>query len=309
MMANLESGITAKLIDRPNDVDFSDVFAYTQEQYEQVLADWAAAHPPEDVNEQYYQDANTAGMVGDAGMTAEQLYGNRDDPNTSEYFQSSGDMNDADFADFSSDPNKMAIPGPYGEPWPLVTRPVELEIGTAIVTIEMEDENAKLPLIWGTNSDKDKQRDVDAAIDTFCEWMKMDWQQIDNLKRDLKKIGEIRPYKAGTPLTVAATPVAEANNRTDPNVVRKGLSRSNRRGRQQSPATPPPQSQQQQTAQSGTVGQLSSVVRLFHSSMIEIEPLAIPYLKTEQRTESVLKYMSRWVRDTGQCKYCAATDT
>ena len=45
-MVSLESGMTAKLIDRPNDPDFSDVFSYTQEQYERFLAEWAADHPP-----------------------------------------------------------------------------------------------------------------------------------------------------------------------------------------------------------------------------------------------------------------------
>ncbi len=39
---------------------------------------------------------------------------------------------------------------------------------------------------------------------------------------------------------------------------------------------------------------LNEFARLLRSSMIDIEPLAQPYIKTEQRTESVLKYMSRW---------------
>ncbi|MDO8302336.1 MAG: type II secretion system protein GspK, partial [Sedimentisphaerales bacterium] len=160
------------------------------------------------------------------------------------------------------------------------------EIGTATVTIEIEDENAKLPLIWGTNSDESKQREVDAAITTFCEWMKMDWQQIDTLKRDLKKIGQLKVYKAGT-LKINNTAPAVPADSTDSNAVRKGLTRQGRRRQPQ----PPPQAQ---TAKGGVAEQLGSMVRLLHSSMIDTESLAVPYVKTEYRTESTLKYMSRW---------------
>ena len=300
--ASLESNITAKLIDRPNEPDFSDVFAYTQEQYERFLAEWAAAHPPKDTYEQYgqydqYEDANYPSMRRDFNsMDRTKFPDDLSDANMEQYQRSFGDMSDADMAEWYSDPNKMAIPGPYGPPWPLLARPIELEIGTAKVTIEIEDENAKLPLIWGTNSDKEKQREVDAAIGTFCEWMNMNWEQIDALKRDLKKIGEVRPYKAGAPLTVTA-PVAGTSSPADANAARAGQSRRSRRR----PTTPAQQQQQQQkslspqAAKDNAAGaQLNEFVRLLRSSMIDIEPLAQPYIKTEQRTESTLKYVSRW---------------
>jgi hypothetical protein len=295
--ASLASSITTKPIDRPNDPDFSDVFAYTQEQYERYLAEWLAAHPPKNAYEQYgqYEDANDLSRTKNFNsIDRTKFSGDMNDANMAQYAQSLGDMNDANAADWSRDPNRMAIPGPYGPPWPLVAKPIELEIGTAKVTIEIEDENAKLPLIWGTNSDKDKQREVDAAIGTFCEWMNMNWQEIDILKRDLKKIGEVRPYKAGTPLTVTAAPAADANASKDPNAVRAGLSRRSRR----KPPNPAQQQQQQaqltQAAKNDDNAQLNEFVRLMRSSMIDLEPLAQPYIKTEQRTESTLKYVSRW---------------
>lgn len=284
-MASLESGITAKLIDRPNDIDFSDVFSYTQQQYERFLAEWAAAHPPKDIYDQYgrYEDANA---VGDFNAAGRGFYGDMNDTAAAGYFQSRGDMNDANFADRSQDPNTMAIPGPYGQPWPLAAKPVELEIGDAKVTIEIEDENAKFPLIWGTNTDKDKQREVDAAIATFCEWMNMNFEQIDILKRDLKKIGEAKPYKAGAVMIAADT-----NSRTEPNAVKAGADRRSRRRPQQTAQQQPAQPQAGKTAADTSLGDF---VRLFHSSMINVEPLAQPYIKTEQRTESILKYISRW---------------
>jgi hypothetical protein len=294
-MVSLESGITAKLIDRPNDIDFSDVFSYTQEQYERFLAEWAAAHPPKDSSDQYgqygqygqYEDAND---VGDFNTMGRQFYGDMNDAAAAGYFQSSGDMNDANFADWSQDPNKMAIPGPYGQPWPLAAKPIELEIGDAKVTIEIEDENAKLPLIWGANTDKDKQQEVDAAIDTFCEWMNMNFEQIDTLKRDLKKIGEAKPYKAGAVMIAAATADANPNSRTDSNAVKAATDRRSRRR----PPQPAQQQPQQQAGKTAADTSLGDFVRLFHSSMIDVEPLAQPYINTQQRTESVLKYISRW---------------
>jgi hypothetical protein len=297
VLVNLEGGITATPIDRPNEPDFSDVFAYTQEQYERFLAEWVAAHPPkENIYEQYgqYEDANNFSMVRDFNSIDRAKFpDDLNDANMAQYLHSLGDMNDANMGDWSRDPNKMGIPGPYGPPWPLVIRPIELEIGTAKVTIEIEDENAKLPLIWGVNGDKEKQREVDAAIDTFCEWMNMSWEQIDNLKRSLKKIGEVKPYNAGAVVTVTAD--AGAAGRTEPNAVRAGLSRRSRRRSTTPPAAPlTPLATPQQATKSDATGRLGEFVRLFHSSNIDLEPLAQPYIKTEQRTESILKYMSRW---------------
>jgi DNA uptake protein ComE-like DNA-binding protein len=289
-MATLESGITAKLIDRPNDIDFSDVFSYTQEEYERFLEEWAAAHPPKDSNDQYdqygqYEDANS---FGEFNRMNRQFYGDMNDSDMAGYFQSFGDMNDANFADLSQDPNTMAIPGPYGQPWPLAAKPIELEIGEAKVTIEIEDENAKLPLIWGTNTDKEQRQEVDAAIDTFCEWMNMSFDQIDAFKQDLQKIGEIKPYKAGS--IVMAGAIADANSRAEPNTAKPATDRRSRRR----PAQPAQQPTAPQAAKSTADTTLGDFVRLCNSSKINLEPFAQPYIKTEQRTESALKYMSRW---------------
>jgi DNA uptake protein ComE-like DNA-binding protein len=164
-------------------------------------------------------------------------------------------------------------------------QPVELEIGNAKVTIEIEDENAKLPLIWGANSDKDKQQEVDAAISTFCEWMNISAEQTDTLKKNLYDIGQIKTYTAGTAAAAAAV-AADANRNTSPQAAQAGRSR---RTRSQQAAK-----QQQSAAGSTGSTQISDFVRLFHSTMLDTEPFAQPYLKTPQRTESALKYMSRW---------------
>jgi Tfp pilus assembly protein PilX len=284
-------GMAAKPISRPNEPDFSDVFAFTDEQYKQFLADWVATHPPEDIYDQYEQnaDVNDVNFIQDSNtMNLEQLFGDMNDANMSALFEQSGNMNDSNVAEWYRDPNKLVVPGPYGPPWPLIKEPVELEIGNAKVTIEIEDENAKLPLVWGTNTDKDKQREVDAAMTTFCEWMNMSAEQRDNLTRDLKDIGQVKSYTAGTP--IAALPDVNSKSSTAPNAARQGLSRRSRR------RTAPTAPEQPKPAAKGAQAdvQINDFARLFHSSMIDTEQLAQPYIKTEQRTESVLKYISRW---------------
>jgi hypothetical protein len=304
MLANLE-GVTVKPIDRPNDPDFSDIFAFTDEEYKLFLAQWVADHPYTDIYEQYGQkaEANDVNITSDSNSAnLSQLIDDSNlagmDPNLADFLRQYADMNDVNAADWRRDPNKLVVPGPYGPPWPLVMPPAQLEIGNAKVTIEIEDENAKLPLVWGTNTDKDKQKEVDAAIRTFCEWMKMNAEQTDTLKNDLKDIGEIKAYKAGTPITPVVTGAnTDAAGAAEANAVRQGLSRRGRRVRppQAQPAAQQPATAQQQAANSGmTSGQIGDFIRLFHSAMIDSDTLAQPYIKTEQRTESVLKYMSRW---------------
>jgi hypothetical protein len=273
--------INVKPIERPNDPDFSDLFAFSDEQYKRFLTQWADAHRYQQVSESS-QDVCSVPTVKDSNLAG---ILNRD-ANGSNMVNNLGLLGAAgDYSQFSwsDDPNNMVVPGPYGPPWPLVIKPVEFEIGSAKVTIEIEDENAKLPLIWGTNGDKDKQREVDAAMNTFCEWMNMNAEQVDVLKRGLKEIGDVKTYKAGTTEIVAPgqTPADK-----EPNVANaRSLRRSRRRL--------PPRSPQALQVRSSNA-QLGDFIRLMHSSKIDIEPLAQPYVKTQQRTESILKYIDRW---------------
>ena len=89
----------------------------------------------------------------------------------------------------------LKIRGPYGPPWPLVTDPVEFSIGSTTVRIEIEDENAKYPLGWVILDDAKVQREAQTSIGTFCEWMGLDTEQVEDLKEQMKQIGSIKPFK------------------------------------------------------------------------------------------------------------------
>ena len=282
--------IKIKPIDRPNDPDFSDVFGMTDEQYKLFLAQWAAEHPLTEASDYDESEPNESNDINELNSIMPE---DINDPNLLGML----DGFDINYPNLSAssyirDPNKIVIPGPYGPPWPLVMEPIELEIGNAKIKIEIEDENAKLPLIWGTNTDKEKQQEVDAAISSFCEWMNMSYEQVDILKRDLKNIGEVKSYTAGMPIAVSGTQAPKDANSKNPDAIPTPPSRSRRR---QAALRQQQQQQAQQVSQQGVASSpAGDFVRLLHSSMIDTESLAQPYLKTEQRTESILKYMSRW---------------
>jgi DNA uptake protein ComE-like DNA-binding protein len=290
-------GIKIKPIDRPNDPDFSDVFGMTDEQYQRYLRQWAAEHPLTEDSEQYAEqgDANDINDVNSPMLDQNSL--GSDNSSFSELLGEYNDVNDSnDNNTFVRDPNKIVIPGPYGPPWPMVIAPIEIEIGTAKVKIEIEDENAKLPLIWGANTDKEKQQEVDASLTSFGEWMNMSYSQIDDLKQDLKNIGELKPYTAGTPISAGQTASASDTNGPNQNAIPTPPSRSRRRAALQQRLRQQQQNQAQQVVQQNNTvdNQAADFVRLMHSSLINTEQLAQPYFKTEQRTESILKYVSRW---------------
>ena len=106
------------------------------------------------------------------------------------------DINDFDpNGGLLADPKPPEIRGPYGPPWPLVTEPMELEIGSAQVKIEVEDENAKYPLGWAMIADEKLKPVAGAGWSTFCEWMGYLPQEIGLLNEDLGKIGKAKPFK------------------------------------------------------------------------------------------------------------------
>ena len=79
--------------------------------------------------------------------------------------------------------------------------PMEFEIGTAKVTIEFEDENAKYPLALAMLSDEKFARESEASLQTFLRWM---WNRIERddtidssieeVQKQLEQIKEIKQF-------------------------------------------------------------------------------------------------------------------
>ncbi|MEJ2702358.1 MAG: type II secretion system protein GspK [Sedimentisphaerales bacterium] len=240
-------------VERPNEPDFSDLFALDEAAYQDLLAQWAT-------------DDQTAGL------------------NKSQSFDDKTGMSNSNAAALGPNKNGLifrAIRGPYGPAWPFVTEPVEFEIGPAKVRIEVEDENAKYPLGWALLDDRESLREIEAGFTTFCEMAGLDAGKIDVLRQQLMDIGALQPFKMDfKPITRT---VKSTMNRT----VSTSRSRTTRRPRTLVKKKVIPAAQQSSE-------QTEHFARLFHSSMLDTETLAVPTVVRQEKKESPLKYMGLW---------------
>ena len=179
-----------KLIKREDKPDFSDVFTMDREEYAQFLEEWAQQKAEQEALEKAGQVDSTADYLADnrgvdnsfTDNQSKNLLGDLmkflDDPN------SIADANDLTLGTYT-DPNALFVPGPYGPEWPHVCKPIKFEIGKTKVTIEITDENAKMPLTWAITSDKNVNNLAEDALEIFCEWMQMDFVEIEELADQL----------------------------------------------------------------------------------------------------------------------------
>jgi hypothetical protein len=244
------------LVRDPNQPDFSDVFAMTEPQYQALLAEVAPDWAGEDELRTEW-DTNGKALWTDAN-----------------------DANDP----YSVPVASMTIPGPYGPPWPLVTEPLEFEIGSAKVTIEIEDENAKYPLGWALIQDEKLKAEANAGFVTFCEWMGYLPDEIKDVQGDLSDVGKVRPFNIEfKAMSVAATPPPSLRNRVTRTRATTARSPTVRRTVRKT-VTVTEQMDQQNAAFS----------RLFHSSLIDTDVFARPTIESDTRKESAMKYLGLW---------------
>jgi hypothetical protein len=256
-LATLEE-LDPQLVSRPNEPDFSDLFALDEIGYQELLAQWGAESRSDTFNSgKKYDDKSGIDDVNGIGRDENGMAGFKD-------------------------PDSIVIRGPYGPIWPFVTEPAEFEIGTAKVRIEIEDENAKYPLGWALMDNPEFKRETEAGFQTFCEMMRLDYKQIDSLREQLKQIGEIKPFElAFKPVTktVKIPITTTAKTTSDSSTSRTPRTRITR--------TTIPVSKQ-------ISDQTTHFAKLFHSSLIDTEPLAQPTIVVGDRKEYPLKYMGLW---------------
>jgi len=256
-LATLEE-FDPQLVSRPNEPDFSDLFALDEIGYQELLAQWGAESRSDTFNSgKKYDDKSGIDDVNGIGRDENGMAGFKD-------------------------PDSIVIRGPYGPIWPFVTEPAEFEIGTAKVRIEIEDENAKYPLGWALMDNPEFKRETEAGFQTFCEMMRLDYKQIDSLREQLKQIGEIKPFElAFKPVTktVKIPITTTAKTTSDSSTSRTPRTRIKR--------TTIPVSKQ-------ISDQTTHFAKLFHSSLIDTEPLAQPTIVVGDRKEYPLKYMGLW---------------
>jgi hypothetical protein len=255
-LATLEE-LEPELVSRPNEPDFSDLFALDEIGYQELLTQWGI--------ESKSDGFNSGKNFDDINDIDENRKGSKQ----------SGILG-------FNNPNSFVIRGPYGPSWPFVTEPSEFEIGSAKVRIEIEDENAKYPLGWALLNNPDFERETEAGFDTFCEMMGLDYLQINSLREQLKQIGEIKPFEITfKPITkTVRTPVTTTAKTT-------GKSSTSRTLRTRISRTTIPVVKQ-------ISDQTTHFAKMFHSALLDTEPLTQPTIVVGDRKEYPLKYMGLW---------------
>jgi hypothetical protein len=267
-------------VSRPNEPDFSDLFTMSDEEYKLMMEQWA-----EELQKQLDENSISENDSLFSKVDLSMPFG-------------TGDINDMNgpesfFAGSAPDtnipPEQLYVRGPYGPSWPYVTEPVEIDLGDAKVTIEIIDENAKLPLVWGISSDEQVKAETKAAVVTFCEWMQMEPNSIDLFMEELGNIKEVKPFSVNLKPVISVTqlPAATAGNAPMSRSERLRARRIARRGAFNRRAATVQQTRPQ-------VGHTMDFAKLMHSPMLDLELLAKPVNQDENRQESALKYISLW---------------
>jgi len=261
-LATLED-IDPQLISRPNEPDFSDLFCLSEVEYQEILEQWSLESQLTTFNNaESFND-----MIGITDVDELEDIG-------SDEFGIDG------FDGYGS----LTISGPYGPPWPFVTEPVEFEVGSAKVRIEIEDENAKYPLGWALLNDGKVKREAEAGFETFCEMTGLEAEQIDALKTELNEIGQIKMFAVEFKRTTRTirTPIKTTT----------GRSRTSKSSTSKTPRMRVTRKTVQVDEQISE--QTAHFAEIFHSSLIDTEALAIPTIVGSSRKESALKYMGMW---------------
>jgi len=308
-LATIEDINNPQPIGRANAPDFSDLFALSERQYQDFLEQWAKEMSKEEFRNKVKQsgsefkpdisdinDVNDANEVTDVNSAA-------------------GSSQVIDY----NDPNQLDVPGPYGPKWPLITKPVEFEIGETRVKITMEDENAKYPLGWVLLEQDRKgqsiEREADASFMTFCEWMDVNEVESAQLKEQLEKIGEIKnfsmqfkpvkikdstakerqeesPSQSSQPQGMNAAD-EESNKKRSAREALRRLMERRKREKERSEK----ERKGGKESEEGRVTDdmhLADFCRIFNSPLLDSEVLTRPTVISENRTESAMKYLGMW---------------
>jgi len=291
-------GLEAQLISRPNEPDFSDLFAMSELDYQKFIAQFAQEAGAADL-----ADEGAENLDADAKEKRSDDAKKKSDAAAKERRNAKAKikrnarakkMQDVDGLGYGNDVNDVndvgtksrVVPGPYGPLWPLVTEPLECEIGSAKVKIEIEDENAKYPLNWALISDEKWKPLAETGFVAFCEWMGYTTTEITDLRGDLGKIGELRSYQIEfKPLTKTAEPPAALRSRVSRGPGTTGTAAPARRTLTKTVTSPAEQLEQQN----------ADFAKLFHSSLVNMDLLRRPSIASDTRNESAAKYLGLWV--------------
>jgi hypothetical protein len=225
-------------------------------------------------------DMNTGAGGGFASLFSG-MFGGGDTSEPNEFEGTNGFGQDEDYID----PNEVKVPGPYGPDWPFVQETIELEIEGAEVTIEIEDENAKMPLAWAIMKDKEKSKLSEIALERFGEWMMMDEGDLEDLKEQLKILADIKEFDIDAKdITITETKKQEDKKRSSRTRRTNRRSRRKRTVRRRSTAA-----KKKRPVQAN----MTDFAKLLHSTAVDSPYISVPS-KESYNDEAAVKYLGLW---------------
>jgi type II secretory pathway component PulK len=264
--------------------DFSDLFVMTEEQYQYLLYEWTV-----ELDEMRYEEFLKYQENLNAGLSGSDA---KDDPETQfrlELLDSLGIGPQNYFGinlegEFEPiDPNTLYVPGPYGPQWPYITEPMEIELEDVKVTVTVEDENAKLPLVWALMQDKELSKEKEACFTTFFEWMGVDEYTRELLWKQFEDTAGIKNFEIGMkPATIEKKEAVRTRTVTrDASGQRKSVFKTRYRTRK--------------VPRSAT-GNNTDFSRLIDAE-IDTERLAQSFYDFGYKDQNALKYLGVWGSD------------
>lgn len=275
-LANLADINEPNLVIRADVPDFSDTFLMSETEIQNILNEWAKNITTEQIQQYLRQNKSfdDPNQVKDVNLKDINDINEINDINFIPLAMLAGiDMNDI------NDANLLQIPGPYGAVWPLITKPLEIQVGTATVKIEIHDENAKYPLGWAMLVEPNVRREAAAGFRTFAEWMSINKTDADELESQLLTLNEFKKYQLEF----------KEIRHTKREEVKTLASRRRTTGARRRPT----RYRTIVTIIPMTV-HYADMAKMFNSSLINTEVLAAPTIISPGRNESAMKYTSIW---------------
>lgn len=265
--------IDPKYADRTEAPDFSDLFGMTDEQIDEILRLWAdQLNDPNSLEEAGAETTEPNGGSDDLLSLLGRLFGDEAAPAIPEMFTGGALV----------EPSQLSIPGPYGPPWPLVSEPIEFEVGSAKVTITIEDENAKLPLIWMTSTDEQLKPVTQEVLRVFCAWYGLDDESVAEFRQKLEDAAQIKSFKFD--LGPIVVPAGQGQTASAASTATPATSRAARMAAQQTAA--PAARQPYRT--------YADYSKIMASTLVDTDWLTIPVIEGRSRLEYPLKYLAVW---------------
>ena len=289
-------------ISRPNEPDFSDLFQMTQEEYDLILEEYKiqlSLDPNFTDSNMYGSEEDSSSLMKEPEKLsfAELLdYAERTEESESNSFDANTwDANSEDANAFGAEDgnafDNVYIRGPYGPKWPLVQEPIEFEIGTSKVVIEIEDENAKLPVTWALMDDEKYNRQAKVAVKSFLEWMQVGSSDIETLQKEFERVKEIKAFSPdmNSPVITTAKEVPVKQS-----AAAQRRSKGSRRRSKQAEAVAEKTRIATEKMERNKVLNLTDFSKISNSLIMYTEILERPAIESLDRIESAYKYIGLW---------------